>query len=148
MSVLASFGLFSEAPSPLLATKEPQTWATFANALAAEKGFLDASDYFRATYGEEKGRECLRKLQRCILLCCLVFCYVPSLKVISGVHVASGAATPIDALAALLVNVLKYEVDTAHCVLHHSGRNPRRTWCFCAMSLRLPILTDEWSHDD
>ena len=64
MQMMAKLGLFDEAPAAQLADGQQMTWATFVNSLAAKKGFLDVHAYMTETYGAEKGKEYLKKLQR------------------------------------------------------------------------------------
>ena len=111
MQVLKDFGLFNDAPEPALQTGEPVTWATFVNTLAKRKGALDVHEHFVSTYGEAAGKPLLQMLEGCGNDSCE--CHTVTrrrLKIISGVPVAASATTAIDAVAALLVDVLKYEV--------------------------------------
>ena len=95
MAMMASLGLFEEKPVDVLQSSDTITWAEFTNQLARSKGSIDVHDYLVAKYGEQDAKKFLSQLH--------------SMQIVSGTPVAKGYAAPIDALAQLLVTVLKYE---------------------------------------
>ena len=103
MAMMASLGLFEEKPVDVLQTSDTVTWAEFTNQLARNKGSIDVHDFLVANYGEHDAKKFLSQLH--------------SMQVVSGTPVAKGYAAPIDALAQLLVNVLKYEAGERDLVL-------------------------------